>query len=111
MVFAELAGGIAERLEELGDRRIFRLQTEFSSRQPYLGQAGADRRLAGDECGAARGATLLAVPIREQRAFLGHAVDVGRAVAHKAVIVSADVEPADVVSPDNQGCSASSAFR
>ena len=33
---------------------------------------------------------------------LADAVDVGRAVAHDAVIVGADVEPADVVAPDDQ---------
>ena len=56
----------------------------------------------GDECGAAGGAALLAVPVGEQRAFLGDAVDVGRFVAHHALIVGADVEAADVVTPDDQ---------
>src|SRR5215472_7852912 len=36
VVFAELAGGVSQRLEEFGDRRIFRLQTEFSSGKPHL---------------------------------------------------------------------------
>src|SRR5262249_57759720 len=48
------------------------------------------------------GAALLAVPVGEHRAFSGHAVDVGRAVPHDAVIVGTDVVPADVVAPENQ---------
>ena len=70
--------------------------------QADLGEAGADRRLAGDEGGAAGGAALLAVPVGEQRALLGDAVDVGRPVAHHAVVVGADVELADVVAPDDE---------
>ena len=49
---------------------------EVGAGQPDLGEAGADRRLAGDERGAAGGAALLAVPVGEHRAFLGDAVDV-----------------------------------
>src|SRR5262249_3826345 len=51
---------------------------------------------------AARCATLLAVPVGEQRAFPGNAVDVGSAVAHNAKVVGAEVEPSDVISPDDQ---------
>jgi hypothetical protein len=70
--------------------------------QADLRQARADRRLAGDEGGAAGGAALLAVPVGEDRAFLADAVDVGRLVAHHAHVVGADVELADVVAPDDQ---------
>ena len=64
MVLAELAGGIAERLEQLGDRRVFLLQPERGARQADLGQAGAQAGLAGDERGAAGGAALLGVDSR-----------------------------------------------
>ena len=47
------------------------------------------------------GAALLAVPVGEQRTLGGDAVDVGRLVAHHAVVVGADVELADVVAPDD----------
>ncbi len=40
--------------------------------------------------------------VGEQRPFPGQAVDIGRLVAHDAVVVSADVGPADVVSPDDK---------
>ena len=48
------------------------------------------------------GAGLLAVVVGEDRAFAGDAVDVGRAVAHHAAIVGADVPVADVVAHDDQ---------
>ena len=44
VVLAELAGGIAERLEQLGDRRVFLLQAERRAGQADLGQAGAQAR-------------------------------------------------------------------
>ncbi len=82
MVLAELAGGVAERLHDIGDARIVRPEPELGARQADLRQAGADRRLPGNEGGAAGGAALLAIPVGEHRAFFGDAVDVGRPVAH-----------------------------
>src|SRR6185503_1691514 len=61
-----------------------------------------DRRLTGDERGATGGAALLAVPVGEVASLFGDAIDVGRAVAHNSLVVGADVEPADVVAPDDQ---------
>ena len=71
-------------------------------RQPDFEKAGAHRALAGDECGAAGGAGLLAVIVGEDRAFIGDAVDVGRAVAHHATVVGADVPVADVIAHDDE---------
>ena len=102
MVLAELAGGVAERLQQFGDGRVFRPQADIGARHADLGQAGADRVLAGDERGAAGGAALLAVVVGEGRAFVADAVDVGRAVAHLAAVVVADVPPADVVAPKDE---------
>ena len=85
MVLAELAGGVALRLQHFGDRRVFRLQPDGSAGHPDLGEAGANRVLPGDEAGAAGGAALLRVIVGEQAAFVGDAVDVGRAVSHHAV--------------------------
>ena len=102
MVLAELAGGVAERLEQLGERRVFRLQPEVGARQADLEQAGPKARLAGDEGGAAGGAALLAIVVGEDQAFVGDAVDVGRLVAHHATVVVADVPVADVVAHDDQ---------
>ena len=100
MVLAELAGCITLGLEQGGDRRVLVGHPFRRPRKSHLGQSGANRRLAGDESGAAGGAALLAVIIGEERALLGDAVDVGRAVAHHTIVVGADVEQADVVAPD-----------
>ena len=102
VVLAELAGDVAERAQQPGDGRVLDLHALGRAGQADLGQPGADRRLAGDEGGAPGGAALLAVPVGEERALLGDPVDVGRAVAHHAVVVGADVELADVVAPDHQ---------
>ena len=102
VVLAELAGDVTERLEQPGDGRVFLLHTFRRTRQSDLGQAGADGRLAGDESGATGRAALLAVPVGEQGAFFGDAVDIRRLVAHHAHVVGADVELADVITPDHQ---------
>src|SRR5262249_1678623 len=102
VVLAELASGVAEVLEELRDRGILGLEAECRARHAHFGQAGADWRLPGDERGASRRAALLAIEVGEVRALFGDAVDVGGPVAHDAVVVAADVEPADVVAHDEQ---------
>ena len=102
MVLAELPGHVAERLEQIGERRILIRQPFLGSRQSNLQKAGAHRALAGDERGAAGGAGLLTVIVGEDRAFVGDAIDVGRAVAHHAAIVGADVPIADVIGHDDE---------
>jgi hypothetical protein len=102
MILAELAGDIAQRLEQLGDRRVLGTQALVGARQPHLGQPGADRRLPGDERGPPGGAALLAVPVGEHGPFSGHAVDVGSAIPHDAQIVGTDVVPPDIVAPEDQ---------
>src|SRR5262249_810693 len=101
VVLAELACGVTERLENFSDTRVFGPQTDIRPRQANLRQAGTDRRLSSDESGSPRGATLFGVPVGEQRSFFGDAVDVGSAIAHKAKIVGAHIEPPDVVAHDH----------
>ena len=102
MVLAELAGGVALRLEQLGDGRVFRLQADGGAGHADLREAGADRILAGDEAGAACGAALLRVVVGEEAAFVGDPVDVGGPVAHHAVAELADVPDADIVAPEDE---------
>ena len=102
VVLAELAGGVSEALEDLRDRGILRLEAQRGAGHADLGEAGADRLLAGNEGGATGGAALLAVEIGEHRAVLRDAVDVRRPVSHEAVVVAADIEPADVVRHDEK---------
>ena len=102
VVLAELAGRVALRLEQVGERRVLLGQSFLRARQADLQQAGAEARLAGDERRAPGGAGLLGVVVGEDRAFLGDAVDVRRAVAHHAAVVGADVPVADVVAEDDE---------
>src|SRR5229473_6330258 len=102
MIFAELAGGIAERLERFRDRYVLRLKPYRSARKSDLGHPRAVNRLTGDERRTARRATVLGVVVREHHAFAGDAVDVRRLVAHQAERIGADVALADVVAPDDK---------
>jgi hypothetical protein len=58
--------------------------------------------LAGDECRTSCGTALLSIPIREEGAFPGDAIDVRRAIAHYTEVVGADVVPADIVAHDEK---------
>ena len=70
---------------------------------PHLAaQPGAETALAGNERGPSGGATLLPVPISEERALFREWVDVRRLVAHHALIVRADIPIPDVVTPDDE---------
>ena len=86
VVLAELAGRIAERLEQLGDSRVSLGMPSFAPGRPTL-----VRPVRIGDCpvmNAARPgrAALLAVPVGENRAFIGDAVDVRRLVAHHALL-------------------------
>src|SRR5271170_3083557 len=100
VVLAELAGSVTEILEKLRDSRILGLEAESSAGRSDLGQTSADWRLPGDEGGATGSAALLSVEVGKHRPFLGDAIEVGRAVAHDAVVVAAEIEPADIVGHD-----------
>jgi hypothetical protein len=89
MVLAGLAGRVAKRLQQLGDRLVLRLEADRGAGQPGLGEAGAEDALPGDERGTARRTGLLAVGVGEHRPIPGDAVGVRRAVAHHAVAVTA----------------------
>jgi len=102
VVLAELPGGVAERLEQLRDRRILRPQADRRRGDADLAQAGPEHALAGDERRPAGGAALLAVGVGEPHALVGDTVDVGRAVAHQPVAVAAQVRDADVIAPDHE---------
>jgi hypothetical protein len=74
----------------------------FAPGQADLEHSGAKADLPVTKAAAAAGAALLAVPVGEQGAFLGDAVDVRGAVAHHALVVGADVPVADVIAPDDE---------
>ena len=71
VVLAELAGGIAEVLEQAADGGIELAHAHRGARETDLGQAGAEAVLAGEKRRAAGGAALLAVVVEEAKAFFG----------------------------------------
>ena len=102
VVLAVLERHVALVLQQVGNGRVLFLKAERRARQADLEQSGTERRLAGDERGAPGGAGLLAVVVGEQRALAGDAIDVGRLVAHHALVVGAEVPVADVVAENDQ---------
>ena len=100
MVLAELAGGVAHRLQDRGDGRHLRGQPDWRTCLADGRQPGADRELAGDEVGPAGGAARLGVVVGEEHALRGEPIEVRRPAGHDAAVIGADVEPADVVSHD-----------
>ncbi len=102
MVFAELAGGITERLQELSNRGILCTHTHRSAGQAHLAQAAAKHALPHDECSAACGAALLAVIVGEYHPLICNPVDVGSPVTHHAFGEDTQVGYADVVAPNDK---------
>ena len=101
VVLAELAGGVPERLEQLGDGRIFCGPADVRAGYTDLAHTGAVDALPADECRAARRTALLAIGVGETHALVGDAVDVRRAIAHQAVAVTTEIADPDVVAPDD----------
>src|SRR5262249_54053370 len=102
VVLADLRGRISQWLQELGDGRVFLVETNRSGRQTDFGQPGAQSVLAGNERRSSSRAVLLAVAVGESHALLRGAVDVWRAVAHQPVAIATEVGDADVISPDDE---------
>jgi hypothetical protein len=102
VVLAELAGGVAQALQDGGHRHVGLLPAFLRSRQADLGHTRAHGHAAADEGRAAGRAALLPVVVGEGDALTRHAVDVRRLVAHHPAVVVADVPGADVVAPDHQ---------
>src|SRR3974390_990461 len=102
MVLAELTGRVAERLKQVGNGRVFRLESERRAGHSNLRQAGAKRVLSGNKGGAPGGAALLAVVVGEGDAFIGNAVEIRGSITHHAATEITDIPSSDVVSPQDQ---------
>ena len=101
VVLAELAGGIALRLQHFGERGILGLHAHRPPDHAYRGQACPDGIHARHERRTTGGAGWMRVMIAEHSPFLGNAIDVGCAVAHDTTTVNAQVGEADIVTPDD----------
>ena len=102
MVLAELAGAVAEGLEQAGDGGIFGAVAELGPGQPHLGEPGAEHALTGDEGSTAGGAALLGVIVDELATLLGDPVDVRGLIPHQPIAVTTEVALADVVAPEDE---------
>ena len=102
MVLAELAGAVAEIVQELGHRRRAGPQVARAARQLRRDHAGAQGMHAGEEGVAPGGAALLGIVVGEHRPLLADPVDVGRLADHQAAMVDRGLHLADVVAHDEQ---------
>src|SRR5882724_2172106 len=95
MVLAELAGAVAQIVEERG---------ESGRPGPQVGRAARElRRDHAREEGIAPGrATLLSVVGHHDRAFFRNPVNVGRFPDHHAAVITARLHPADIIAHDEQ---------
>src|SRR5207237_1445968 len=100
MVFTELAGFIALRLERGGNRAGFCRQTGLGPRLTDRGHPRANRKFTGDEVRPTRRATSLGVIVGEQHSFFGDLVEVRCPAGHHAAMVGADIPHADVIAHD-----------
>src|SRR5689334_20697234 len=69
VVLAELPRGIAERLEQLGERRIPVGQSLLGARQAHLQQSSSHRALSGDESRPPGSTGLLAIVVGQDRSL------------------------------------------
>jgi hypothetical protein len=102
VVLAELTRGVAHRFQHRGDGRRLRRQADIGAGLADRRQSSPDRQLAGDEIGAACGAARFGIIVGEAHALRRQLVKVGRFARHDALVVGADVEPADIVTHDEQ---------
>src|SRR5262245_27499778 len=102
MVLTELAGGVALRLEGSGHCDPFVRHTHVRARLADRGQPCPQRDLACDEACPAGRATRLRIVVGESHALRRQFVEVGRLAGHHALVICTNVEPADIVSHDDE---------
>ena len=102
MILAVLRGHVALVLQQPGDGRVLYGDAFLCPRQTDFEQAGTQWTLAGDERRASGRAGLLAIPVGEQRALFGDAVNVGCLIAHHPAVIATRVIPSDVVTPEDE---------
>src|SRR5262249_22961060 len=102
VVLAELPGGVALRLQGASKRHRLRGDTDVCTSLSYRRQTGTDRQLAGDEVRPTRRAAGFGVIVGKHHAFRCQLVEVRRLPRHHSTMVSTNVEPADVVTHDDE---------
>ncbi len=102
MVLAELPGGIALCLQDGGERHGLCRNTDVGPGLPDGRQPSADRQFAGDEVRSTRRAAGFGIVVGEAHPFGCKLVEVRRLPRHDALMIGADVEPADIVAHDDE---------
>src|SRR6266516_981660 len=97
MVLAELAGAVAQIVEERGESGRPGPQVGRAARELRRDHARAQRIHAREEGVAPGRATLLSVVGHHDRAFVRNPVDVWRFPDHQAAMITARLHPADVI--------------
>src|SRR5262249_377868 len=87
VVLAELAGGVGEVEQELGNRGSAGPQVGWAARELRRDHAGAQRIHAGEEGVAAGGAALHGDVVHEDRTFGTDAIDARRLADHQATVI------------------------
>src|SRR5947208_11485282 len=102
MVLAELAGRVAEVVQELGESGRPGPQVGRAARELRRDHARAQRIHAREEGIAPGRATLLSVVGHHDRAFFRNPVNVGRFPDHQSAVITARLHPADIIAHDEQ---------
>jgi hypothetical protein len=102
VILAELAGGIAEIVQKLGERRRTGPQIRRATGKLWWNHAGAQRMHSGEKSVASGGAALLGIIGHEFSAFAPDAVDIWRFSDHQSFMVDARLHDADIVAHDEQ---------
>src|SRR5215472_18275560 len=101
MVLAELTSCISHRFENLRDGDGLIRNTEWGTSLPDRCQTGPEWQFAGDKIRPSGSAARFRIIVGEAHAISGQAVKVGRPSRHDALVVGADIGPADVIAHDD----------
>src|SRR5271169_1174685 len=102
MVLAELPSGITHRLKSHGDGGSLGGKADRRASLTYRRHSSANGQLTSDEVRAASRAARFGVIVGEHHSLGGELVDVGSLSRHHSPVISAHVEPANVVAHDEE---------
>src|SRR4029077_5723988 len=102
VILAELAGGIAQIVQELGEGRRAGRQIRNGARQLRQHHPRAVRMHSGEEGRAPGRAARLGVVSHEYAAFLRDAIYAWCFPDHQAAMIAARLHPADIIAHDEQ---------
>src|SRR5262249_31781893 len=102
MIFAKLTRGIALGFQSGGERSCFSRYSNVCTGLADRRETRADWQFTRYEIRPAGRATCLGIIVSEHHAFRGQLVEVRRSPRHHASMVGADIEPANIVTHDDE---------